>query len=387
MLDDYSYSGDVAQDHYWEQSGDRDQRELRVDPVEEPVPAWRESVEALTPGSLGRELVSMAWGLNSTKRRVCHMAADYDDKGEWLSTVQPSAAHWIAKQLHIAIRTAREWIQVGHMCKWLPQLDHAFQQGELSYAKVRVISSYADEDNIDELIHIAKTRPASRLSAALAKHLFDTENPDDRDDRHRHNRNGNIVTDPGGMTGLHFWMPPAESAYITAGLEKQMKLAEQKRKRTNPDDPYPSLGQQRADALLAIFTQQIDFTTEVILHVRGDGNTTNDGTPLTDNAVINQLPNSYIRALISDAEGRPINASSRQRHPTTRQERVAHERHKGQCTNCGATTLLHYHHNPAYNITKHTIIEELEPLCAPCHHAHHRNDPSHKPANHYPKAA
>ena len=133
---------------------------------------------------------------------------------------------------------------------------------------------------------------------------------------------------------------------------------------------WSSLAQQRADALVDLFENGAEFTTEVVLHVRGDGNTCNDGTPLTSNAVLAQLPDAFLRALIHDSQNRPINASGRQRHPTTRQKRVVHERHQ-ECLDCGATELLEYDHVPAFGQSGRTLIEELELRCAPCHRARH----------------
>ena len=82
------------------------------------------------------------------------------------------------------------------------------------------------------------------------------------------------------------------------------------------------------------------------------------------------LDEARLRAMIHDAEGRPINASAARRHPTTRQKRVVKER-DGACVDCGRTDLLEYDHVPAYEATGHTVVDELELRCAPCHHRRH----------------
>jgi hypothetical protein len=66
-----------------------------------------------------------------------------------------------------------------------------------------------------------------------------------------------------------------------------------------------------------------NIATEVIVHVRGDGCTLDDGTPITEHAVARLLPEAFIRLLITEANRLPINASGRHRHPTARQQRVA----------------------------------------------------------------
>ena len=55
------------------------------------------------------------------------------------------------------------------------------------------------------------------------------------------------------------------------------------------------------------------------------------------------------------------------------------ERHNHECIDCGTTTMIQLDHNPAYSQTHHTIIDELEPRCPPCHHARHRHDHNQKP--------
>ena len=117
---------------------------------------------------------------------------------------------------------------------------------------------------------------------------------------------------------------------------------------------------------------EVDLTAEVVVHVRGDGITFDDGTPTTNNAVLRQIDDAFIRLLIHDAERQPINASRRQRLATTRQKRVVMEMHGHECVDCQSTDLLELDHNPAFHQTRHTVVEELEPRCAPCHRARHR---------------
>jgi 5-methylcytosine-specific restriction endonuclease McrA len=114
----------------------------------------------------------------------------------------------------------------------------------------------------------------------------------------------------------------------------------------------------------------VAVATEVIVHVRGDGCTLDDGTPIAGTIVERIAPQSFLRALIHDAERRPINASGRQRHPTARQKRVVRERDRA-CKDCGSTDLLEYDHDPPYEQTHRTTVEELKGRCAVCHHRRH----------------
>lgn len=110
--------------------------------------------------------------------------------------------------------------------------------------------------------------------------------------------------------------------------------------------------------------------TEVVLHVRGDGCTLDDGSPIPFSVIEKIAPDALLRALIHDARGRPVNASHRRRHPTDRQKRVVKERDR-LCVDCGSANLLQYDHNPDYAVSGHTVVDELELRCAPCHDRRH----------------
>ena len=84
-------------------------------------------------------------------------------------------------------------------------------------------------------------------------------------------------------------------------------------------------------------------------------------------------PEGFLRALIHDAEGRPINASGRHRHPTARQKRVVRERDR-VCVDCGATEFLQYDHEPSYEEAHRTVVDNLKLRCRTCHRARHRKE-------------
>jgi hypothetical protein len=107
--------------------------------------------------------------------------------------------------------------------------------------------------------------------------------------------------------------------------------------------------QQHADNLDKILTQSAGtIDTEIVIHVRADGYTSNDGTPLPASIIENIADTAFIRALIHDSSGHPIDATNRRGHPTLRQKRLVKERHQS-CIDCGRTDLLEYDHNPPHN--------------------------------------
>ena len=393
----------------------------------------------------GQELAALGWEINANQYRVVHLAARFDEELEWVRLGHRSASSWIASQLQMQTSTAREWIRVGHALRYLPLIDLAFAAGEVSYAKVRILTRWADDDNEALLLDLARERNASRLTVAIARAFADHGETDaERDVRLHESRSLTTWTDGDGMVVMRIVLAPSvakpvvaavdelvrriartpmttseatavgdrcdqpieatdvgdREPTLSAGASDQPSVSESSRsvatsvevaveslpatlsdlrRRWQPDVcndwVFPSVGQQRADAFVALFLGcDVELTTEVVVHVRGDGITFDDGTPTTGHAVLRHIDGAFIRLLIHDAERRPINASSRQRLATTRQKRVVMEAHGHECADCQSTDLLELDHNPAFERTRRTVTHELEPRCAPCHRARHRLD-------------
>lgn len=110
--------------------------------------------------------------------------------------------------------------------------------------------------------------------------------------------------------------------------------------------------------------------TEIVMHVRADGCSLDDGSPIAESVVERIAPQAFLRALIHDAESRPINASAKQRHPTERQKRVVKERDRS-CVDCGSTEFLQYDHDPDYSESRQTVVDESRLRCWRCHRDRH----------------
>jgi hypothetical protein len=135
---------------------------------------------------------------------------------------------------------------------------------------------------------------------------------------------------------------------------------------------WSSLAQQRIDALVRLVSSGgSSVATEVILHVRADGCTLDDGTPIGGSIVEHIASEASLRVMIHDAESHPINVSGKHRHHTKRQKLVVKERDQ-VCIDCGGADFLQYDHVPDFDITKHTLVEETELRCTRCHSERHR---------------
>jgi hypothetical protein len=270
--------------------------------------------------------------------------------------------------------TAREWLRVGRALRRLSTIDGAFESDQLSYSKVRALTRVATPQNEAELCRLALRVAAGRLPHALAAWLARHETPEETETRQRNATALRTWTDPDGMVAMSVRLPPLAGGVVMAAVDTKVA---QFRPDASADasERWPSRAQQRADALVGLVAGGgAAIQTEVVLHVRGDGCTLDDGTPIAGSIVERIAPASFLRALIHDAERRPINASGAHRHPTRRQKRVVKERDR-VCGDCGSSEFLQYDHVPDFEETRHTVIEELFLKCSKCHRDRHGQAP------------
>ncbi len=293
-------------------------------------------------------------------------AVDFADGGEWIADGSPTAAAWLANAAGVEACPARDWIRVGRCLRGLDASAAAFADGEISYAKVRALTRFAKPDNEAELLELAKQHPASELNRLLAAWVAGNSEPEELEAHQRRCRSITSRVEPDGMTTITMKLQPFTAGALSAELNRRVMTT---RPSPEPDGSWPTVAQQYADALNSILTEESrsSVATELIIHVRADGNTLDDGTPIHDTVVERIAPASFIRALIHDADGKPIDASNRRRHPTARQKRVVSERCGHQCVDCGRRQLLQYDHTPPFERTGHTVTDELTLRCAPCH--------------------
>jgi hypothetical protein len=310
----------------------------------------------------------LARALHQDQYQLVVTAAAFADSGEWVLDGASSAGAWLAAIADVEAATAREWIRIGRLLHDLPTIATQFEDGRLSYAKVRTLTRVATPDNEAELAELAEPVPASSLGHVLAAWQNRTHSGAEMDRYQQQQRSLRWRTDPDGMVTFTLRLPPQLAATFIAVLTAILWRAKATR---NADGSWPSLAQQHADALATLLTDGTGtIDTEIVLHVRGDGANCDDGTPITDTVMTELAPTAFLRALIHDTGGRPINASHRQRHPNARQKRVVKERDRA-CVDCGRHAMLEYDHDPPYHETRHTVTDELQLRCAPCHRQRH----------------
>jgi len=190
--------------------------------------------------------------------------------------------------------------------------------------------------------------------------------PDELDAYHQRARSVKWRTEPDGMTTFTLRLPPLLAglliAFLTTWMMRNRSTTVSHGERDASADVLAgvsTVAQQHVDALQELLTAGAGVvSTELIVHVRGDGVTLDDGTPIPDTVAERIAPTSFIRVMIHDAQRRPVNVSSRRRHPSVRQKRLVKERDRS-CRDCPGLTRL-----PEYSgrtIDVRAIREILDP--------------------------
>ena len=238
-------------------------------------------------------------------------------------------------------------------------------------------------ENEAELCELAERVPAGHPSRVIAAWRAGHENPDETARRQHKERSLTWWHEPDGMAVGMFRFPPelwaGPAAAIQVAIMRDRSTPRSMRRDADaPTPPFaverPTIPQQRADAFIGLVNGGgANVNAEVVIHVRADGISLDDGTPIAGSFVERIAPESFIQALIHDAESRPINASGRHRHPYDRQKRVVLERDRC-CVDCGSTEFIHYDHVPSFERSKRTLVDELRAHCETCHAARHERE-------------
>ena len=259
------------------------------------MPAARPAHTTPTTRPLADRLRRAASLWARSQNELVTLAADFADSGEWALDGSPTAAHWLAAAADVETCTTREWIRVGRALRQLPATADAFARREISYAKVRTLTRLATPDNEAQLLDIAATIPANHLARALARWLNRTSDPAALEEHQHRRRSVTRRTEPDGMTVYTCRLPPLDAGHLDAALTTRIMRS---KPRPGPNDEWPTLAQQHADALVGLLREGTGHTiTEIVLHVRGDGATLDDGTPIPGTAIERIAPEAFLRPL------------------------------------------------------------------------------------------
>ncbi|MDO5512628.1 HNH endonuclease signature motif containing protein [Corynebacterium sp.] len=106
--------------------------------------------------------------LTHHKARFILSAAEFDRRELARAHGAPNTATWLQRTFGLSRATAYEYLGVGRKLQDYPQLAQEFLNSSFSYSVVRLLLRYLTEDNVEELIDLARRHPLAELVALLA---------------------------------------------------------------------------------------------------------------------------------------------------------------------------------------------------------------------------
>src|SRR5690606_3008981 len=112
---------------------------------------------------LDEEICRLACYMNAVNYRLLLLVRHFDDRFGWAKWGFSSCADWLAWRCGIGLSAAREKVRVAHALRDLPVTSKAFEEGRVSYSKVRALTRAADVASEKELLAHALEANAAQV--------------------------------------------------------------------------------------------------------------------------------------------------------------------------------------------------------------------------------
>src|SRR3954454_23914261 len=124
-----------------------------------------EDLSVLPEEQLEEELAAQAAHVDAGLCRLLEVVAECERRLPLAGGT--TFAAWLAGRCSLLPRQAREHERIGKRLAELPRTNGAFARGELSYAKVRVLTRVAKPESEERLLELAEVTTASQLERAV----------------------------------------------------------------------------------------------------------------------------------------------------------------------------------------------------------------------------
>ena len=321
--------------------------------------------------------------MNADSYRMLVLVREFDDRFGWKKWSCKSCAEWVAWRCGITLSAAREKVRAAHALRSLPAISAAFEQGRLSYSKVRALTRVAQIHDEDLLLAYALNATVQRVEERCRQ--IRNVAPDSVHHARRawENRSLTMWRDEGrGLMRFTVEVPIDEGELIVRALDCAVAGGEVTTD-LDPDAVSESKGTawraQQADALVAVVKSYLDGGQapeggatadhyQVVVHA--------DAKSLTGGAGRADLPIDTVKRLlcdcslvtvVEDENANPLDVGRKQRIVSTPLKRALHARDRG-CTfpGCHRKRYVDGHHLKHWINGGETTPDNLTLLCT--HH-------------------
>jgi hypothetical protein len=308
-----------------------------------------------------------------------------------------SCAHWLSINIGVDVYTGGEMVRAGHALAELPLLRAAFEDGRLSFDKIRAVTRVATPAEDEVWTSMALHASGAQLARICrgVRQALDVDDP---------RRAGDALLNRGvrtwwrddGMFQLMAVLPPEDGAIVEAAVEAAAHvIATQERRIPSQDRPelagehrtHPML---RADALIRVCEAWVAGdaenpvvapTTQVVVHVDADaldgeltgGRSRIENGPWLSPTSVRWLSCDADVVTVTERDGLPIDVGRVRRLITPRLRLAMQSRDEG-CRYPGCSVPAAHtdgHHIQHWHDGGPTNLSNLVSLCRFHHRRHH----------------
>ncbi len=290
---------------------------------------------------------------------------------------------WLNFHCGLGPSAAREHLRVAHALVGLPKIAAAFEEGRLSYSKVRAMTRVAHAGNEDFLMMVAKHGNASHVERLVSQYrrVEKLQRPDMADEIFRE-RSVTYYYDDDGSFVLKAKMPADKGELIVKALERA--IDDQFVKGGDEDTEPVPIASRRADALADVAETYLNHPDnagstadryQVIVHVNADNQSTArlENGPHVSAETSKRLQCDCCTTTIEEDElGEPLNIGRRSRTIPPAMRRALKARDGGcRFPGCTSHKFCDGHHVRHWSDGGETSLDNLVLLCRFHHHLVH----------------
>ena len=338
--------------------------------------------------NIGVEICALAGQIAAATARFLTLLADFDEQRGWAGPGLHSCAHWLSWKCGMSLHTGREYVRVAKALRPLPEMRKAFEQGELSYSKVRTLTRVATPTNEKQMVRLGREAPASqidRLTAGLRK-VTDNESGKSREPERLQVRwhwdpdtgdfviKGRLAAQDGARILAVLTSAERERTRTDSTSQEDEPTTEQNAVKKPPGDIGPALlaMAEIATTVDANTTTRTGTSAEVVFFHEHDNLRIPGGPALTNSDSEEVLCNAHLR--LAKTKKQCVLNLGRKTRVTSHKQMLALNYRDGSCRTpgCGRTRFLHAHHVRFWGRGGETNLDNLIMLCGTCHRALHR---------------
>lgn len=375
---------------------------------------------------LADEITTLAGQINAANYRFLKLLAEFDRRGAWVDAGIRSCAYWLNWKCGIAMNAAREKVRVARALDDLPEINEAFEKGELSFSKVRAMTRIATAENESNLLMVANYGTAQHMEVlvrayrlvspqcdadeGIANKVFEDvafgniKSADNKKSEHQQDqRKVSCYQDDDGMWHIQALLPAEEGGLLVKVLQElgdrlvadsstaQTEASLEKEMEPEPEiedekvTAVTSFPQRRADALVAIAEHYLATNSgdvaslkasercQLILHVQEGANL--DGRWLPPDAARRLACDTSFRVVKEDEYGNVLDLGRRSRIISSAMSRALSIRDGGcQFPGCCETRYVDGHHIKHWADGGETKLDNLVTLCRYHHRELHKGN-------------